>query len=165
MIFQPKNLQAVGFVKKTHGFEGKFRFVLYENVDLNQKEPLFRIIEGQAVPFFIEQIEGHGAELIVKIEDTDSESEAQNWKGVELFVENSEVAEEDNSFVGWQIDLGNDQIATITEIVERPIQALLKISLNEVEHLVPLVEDWIEAIKEEEQIIVMNIPDGLLDLQ
>ena len=32
------------------------------------------------------------------------------------------------------------------------------------EHLIPFVEDFIVEVKENEQQILMNLPDGLLDL-
>ena len=56
MIFSAGHLLEVGRVIKTHGYEGKLRFELFNGIEINQKEPIFMMFDHKPVPFFINEI-------------------------------------------------------------------------------------------------------------
>jgi len=71
-----------------------------------------------------------------------------------------------NDLTGYKVTLSNKSIlGTIGEIINNPGQDLLKIiSPEKKEILIPFHEDFIVRIDKKKKTIVVEIPEGLTDL-
>ncbi len=164
-------LHTIGRVAGKHGFHGYL--VLHFNSEIfakaiNQGDFLFVSIDGKGVPFLIERFNPKSG--IVKLADVENEIFASELEGLEILTEKPMDMAEDQKFNGesWiglkLFDIQNNSIGKIVKIEEYPAGLMLLV-LNETrEILIPLVEEWILEISEKDGILVMDIPNGLVDL-
>ena len=79
----------------------------------------------------------------------------------------AEVSENDlNHLKGYRIRTPQDELlGTIQEIIENPGQILLSVLPQEGNNiLVPLHDDFIVNVDHRKKIIIMDLPDGLTDI-
>lgn len=163
MVFDPGNLLAIGFVKRPHGFKGKVRIILYEEYELNNKEPAFFEFQGKPVPFFIDSIEGDSAEPVVLFDEFDSEEDALTLKGREIFIK-TDKKKQNKGLSGWNLLFQNNLIGSVLSVIDREQQPLLEVEYQDRKILIPLVDDWVISMNENQQIIEMDFPSELLEL-
>lgn len=162
-----KDFIAAGTVDKTHGTKGELRITL--SIDKPFKEWAFLEIQGKPVPFYIESIQptfDDGA--LLRLQDIDSVEKASGYIGYTLLAprgkRKKEVYAEDD-FTGFKlIDEKLGEIGEVEALEEYPNQLLIKTRFNGEEVLIPAVEAFIREINEEEQIIYLQLPEGLLEI-
>ena len=163
----------LGFIYKAYGIKGEL--IIRTNLELSQDiikewESIFIEINGILVPFFIEEINKKSdIELQIKLEDIDDEIEAKVYLGQEVYLDKSVLnVEQSNNFSWLNFQIKNSEgvfIGEIIEIMEFPGQDMLKISTRTADEIIiPAIEDWIIEVKTEENIIVMDLPSGLINL-
>ena len=62
------------------------------------------------------------------------------------------------------IDNTHGQIGKVEEIINNGEQYLMRITKKETEILVPFVDEIIDAIDEKGKVVIIDTPDGLIDL-
>lgn len=167
---------SIGFCRKPHGVGGELKVQIEAEYleDFLQAEVIFLDITGKQVPYFIEKIRP-GSEILVKLEDVDSREAAAALNGKEMLMREEDVhtgEEEENEedlayedLVGYEIietDLG--LIGKIEDVLEYPQQMMALLIYQEREILIPLNEYLIQDIDIENQQIIMELPEGLLEL-
>ncbi len=163
----------LGRITKLSGYEGavtvKLEKIFSENIPL--MESVFLEIEGRPVPFLVSYSEYSGADILkLKFEDYDSIEKVSEFTGCRVFLTtavNTENDQEDiQSLVGFNVVLSDGiPLGKITEIISNPGQLLLNvISTKNREILIPFHEHFIVSIDEKNRNIVMDIPEGLTDL-
>lgn len=172
MVYQTGIL--LGQITKTSGYEGAVLVRLERNLieNIPEMESVFVETDGRPVPFFIEWSEYQGADTIrLKFSNYDSETEVQEFKGCKVFLTDYEasggITETDfTMFTGFNVlDQDKKLAGRITEITENPGQLLLNVeSPSGKEVLLPLHEDLIISIDERKKVIIMNIPEGLTEI-
>jgi len=162
----------LGRITKVHGFEGgvtvRLEKTFIENIP--EMESVFIEIEGKPVPFLISESDYPGGDIIwLKFTGYKSIENVSEFTGCRMFLTSGE--KEDNhadaaTFHNYRIFLPNDsQVGTITEIIENPGQWLLQIITPAgKELLIPFHEDFIVSIDKRKKIIVMDLPEGLLEI-
>ncbi len=168
-------LVEIGYTLKPHGYGGEIKLSIEEHFEeaFEQATVVFIKQKGQQIPYFIESVRGKGVP-IVKFEGINSKETCMfiSSKPLSLKREDIEKLGIDpdemtgwDDFVGFQLeDTTSGKKGTIIQIMEssHQITALVKIENNE--HWVPLVEDWIEEIDEKKKYISIELPIGLFDL-
>ena len=78
----------------------------------------------------------------------------------------SEVIEKNNNyiFVDYVIYNKNSIIGKIIDIVENKNQDLFEVVVNEKRILIPIVDEFVVNIDNDNKKIIMNLPVGLTDL-
>lgn len=172
----PKNnCQKIGFIQKPHGIHGelviRFQEEFYDSIE--EQPTLFFEIDNLLVPFFISK-DGlrfkSGESIIVKLNWIDSEIKAKELCGSAVFIDNDDLVESDeelspNALVGYTLfgeEIG--LIGQITELNDFSGNILLTVDYNGKEVMIPLNEDLIVRLDEENREIELIIADGLLDL-
>jgi 16S rRNA processing protein RimM len=170
-----QNCQKIGFIQKPHGIHGelviRFDEMYYET--LEEYPAIFLEIDNLLVPFFISE-EGlrfkSGESAIAKLEWIDSDKKAKELCGLSVYVDLEDVLElEDemspHELIGFQLfDETLGLIGEITEVNDFSGNLLLSVEYQGKEAMVPLNEDLIVRIDEENKEIELRIPDGLFDL-
>ncbi len=166
MIFSTGPLTEVGRVIKTHGYEGKLRFELFNGIEIDSKEPVFMMFDHKPVPFFLLEISKSNPH-IVKLQDVDTLEQAQLFLSKSLYLPAIEtVDEEEDSFVGFEvIDTTIGPLGTIKEIMENAAQDIILVEYQGRDLLIPFVEELIESIDESKRTILFNLPEGLITLE
>lgn len=170
----------IGRTKKAHGTEGELKVHLFEEFseDFLNAEFIFLDIDGGKVPFAVANIRFTGTPL-VHFEDIDGSDEAVKYTAKQMYLQHSDIltAEErtmpnepvDNlryrRYTGYKIiDLKEGEIGKIEEVIELPQQEAARVSFRGKELLIPLHDNLIEDIDAKGSMIVMDLPEGLLDL-
>ncbi len=162
----------LGRISKVHGFEGavtvKLEKTFIENIP--DMESVFLEIEGKPVPFFIAETEYPGSDILrIIFNGYDSPEKVKDLPGCRVFLtrggKNNSGAEF-RSFTDFKVFLADRTlVGTIREIFENPGQWLLGLNTPEgKELLIPFHEDLIVSIDERKKIIIMDLPEGLTDL-
>lgn len=163
-------LTRIGRISAKHGFKGEVSIAPEDpSFTKNIKKGNFLFIEfdGKGVPFLIEHCNAGGS--IVKLEDIDSEEAAKAIIGLPILAEKSNAKQrripDFDHLVGFVIrDTHSDFTATISQVEIFPQGPMLEVKSQENNHLIPLVEEWIVSIDEENRIIGMNLPDGITEI-
>jgi 16S rRNA processing protein RimM len=140
---------------------------LYENM-----ESVFVELNKHLVPFFIVTSSIHKGDFLrTRFEDIDSEDDADKIMGAAVYLPLSALPKlEGNKFyfhevIGFDAEderLGN--IGKIVSINDSSAQPLFEILKGDIEILVPMIDDFIVKIDRENKKVVLNTPEGLVDL-
>jgi 16S rRNA processing protein RimM len=153
----------VGTIIKTHGTQGELRVQTSHKLS----KWAFLEIQGKPVPFKIERFQfTQDDEALVKFADINDVEKAASLNGYAVLVNQNKKKKEkklNDSVVGYTlIDSLLGDIGLVEEMLEMPMQLLLKTTYQQHELLIPAVEAFIEDIDDRKKIIYLNLPEGLV---
>jgi len=168
-----KNDILLGRITKVSGYEGavtvKLEKIFTENIP--QMESVFLEIEGRPVPFFISNLEYSGADILkLWFDGYNSIDKISEFTGCRIFLtsapDGDSQKEDDQNLIGYAIFAPeNNLLGSISEIISNNGQWLLNVvSLNKKNILIPFHEHFIISIDKKKKIVVMDIPEGLLEI-
>lgn len=167
------NKILLGRITKVSGYEGAVSIRLERTFSENipQMESVFLEIEGRPVPFFISDTEYSGADILkLTFDGYESEEKISEFVGCNVFLTAAATGKDQNNdlhnLINYTVYNQDDQLlGNITDIIENPGQLLLVISTKEKkEILIPLHEDFIINFDKKRHTIIMEIPDGLTEI-
>lgn len=163
----------LGKITKLHGFKGNL--ILHLDTDepelYQNMESVFVETNGMLVPFFLEFIQPHsGGKMLVKFEDV-SPDEAEKLINKNLYLPLETLPELEGTdfyyheIIGFTIyDQTNTEIGVIKNVNDTTAQALFEVEINGKEILIPIVEEWILEVDRENKAILVEVPEGLVEL-
>jgi 16S rRNA processing protein RimM len=163
----------LGRITKISGYEGAVAVKLEETFTENipHLESVFLEIDGKPVPFFISEYEYSGADILkLKFEDYTTIEKVTEFVNCLVFLTSAPAeynfTEDLSDLTGYSVlSVDNTLIGVISELIQNPGQWLLLIKSEENrEILIPLHEDFIKSIDEKGKKLIMDIPEGLIDL-
>jgi 16S rRNA processing protein RimM len=163
----------IGYITKTKGLKGEiqlfFEFEDYEELDL---DVLFLELNGKMVPFFVSSYKLYENKTgLFYFDDVDHVDKAQPLVKKKAYLPLSKKPERNEDefyytdlkgFIAIDETLG--ELGEIIEVNEYPQQFVATVSYQNREILFPLNEDFIVEIDDEEHIITLDLPEGLLDI-
>lgn len=164
---------SIGHTKKLYGIKGGIRIHIKEDflADFEQTEVLFLEIEGRKIPYFIKE-KIYDAPFRVIFEDHTHREASQALTGKEIFLRENQLSIQETTpdlvyapYIGFTLkdaQIGN--IGNIEDIIAYPQQEMAVLQYKEQEIIIPLNEYLIKEIQEKDKIILVDLPDGLLDL-
>lgn len=163
----------LGRITKVSGYEGavaiKLEKIFTENIP--PMESVFLEIEGRPVPFFIADIDYSGADILrLQFEGYETIEKVNEFVGCRVFL-TSGLAEDDfpvkdTGLTGYKLFVQENRLlGTVSEIIQNPGQWLITVkTADKKEILIPLHEDLIVSIDKKKKIIIMDIPEGLTEI-
>ncbi len=163
----------IGYISKTRGLKGElqlfFEFEDYQDLDF---DTLFVEVNKKLVPYFVDQIKYHtNSTAYLNLEDVDHIDQAQPLVRKKVYLSNDKMPERDpddfrmKDLVGFLVvDETHGELGEITEVQDLPQQFVATVDYNGKELMFPLNDDLILGIDPEEEIIEVDLPDGLVDL-
>jgi len=135
-------------------------------------ESVFIQSGNELIPYFIEKCRLHKPNTYrVQFEDVDSELKADRLLRSALYLPLDLLPdlEEDEFYyheiIGYQVqDLKKGAIGKITGINDSGAQDVFEIEFQGKTILVPVVENFISELNKEKGILILDTPDGLIDL-
>lgn len=136
-------------------------------------ESVFVELHGKLVPFFVQSFRLQPSNSAhVKLEDVDNAEQADSLTGCQVFLPLEQLPKlSGNQFyyhevIGWQIqDSTTGQTAgIIKDVLENGPNDLFQLTNEGQEILIPVADDWIEKVDRENSMIIMQLPEGLLEV-
>lgn len=165
-------IQAARIVK-SNGTDGEllagFRDIMPEDIDI--QEPVFIYSDGLPVPFFIEKITPKGRDkALVRLTDISCFEDAEELAGQALYVDAGSYGdigsgdEGDFSMLeGWTLCREDGtEAGVITDYEDIPGNPCLYVDTENGQAMIPLHEELILSVDDENHVLTMHVPDGLL---
>ena len=164
----------LGRIVRKHSFKGEVVIKLdtdepelYENL-----ESVFVQHGANLIPFFMEKtLLQKGNQLRVKFEGVDSEADADGIMKSGIYLPLNMLPKlEGNKFyfhevIGFTLeDVNHGAVGEITAINDATAQPLFEVDREGVELLIPMIDHFIKKIDRENKTILVETPDGLIDL-
>lgn len=167
------NYCSIGKFVATFGLAGELvlRHHLGKKTALKGLEALF--IEKQKdelLPYFIESAKIKTAEeLFIKLEGVNSKEAAQALVQKQVWLTEEEFHKHAGksapiALLGFHIINEGNDLGEILEVIEQPHQMLCRIDLDGKEALIPIHEESLLKIDKKNKQILVDLPDGLLDI-
>lgn len=169
-MIKREDVYKIGRLGKAHGVKGEVSFQFTDDIfDSVDAEYLVLDVDGILVPFFMEEYRFRNDSVcLVKFCDVDTQQRAQELTGCDVYFPRAlaEEAEETpslSSLVGFKIVNVPDgsTIGTIAAIDDTTQNILFELEDGT---LIPASDELIENIDVNKKEIIMNIPEGLLDI-
>lgn len=169
-------LIQIGYITKPHGLKGEvnavFNYPQYPD-KIARLRHLFMGDAANPIPYLIENIYPSGKKTFyLTAEGVDSRSKAEELAGAKMFVPqdvfDKVFAEKDTLapglLIGFKaIDTKEKELGIIEDVFEMP-QILAQVFINGKEALLPVNESTIVKIDKRNKTILLELPDGLLDI-
>lgn len=179
-----KNDQLIeaGKILKPHGYKGELNAICnYPAEILSDNEiPVVFYIDGIATPFFPAAVRSKGEEgLLIRFDGIDSDKQARELVNHPFYLLRRDVAnfcgveedeiedneDSDDRFSGYKvIDVNHGAIGTAGEFipgVEYDYLAVTTPGGHEI--MIPWIDEMVESWDDEQQILDVSLPAGLLD--
>lgn len=122
------------------------------------------------LPWFIEHTRIKNAEeVFLKLEGVSTRETAIKLTQKEVWaikpdVEKFAAKSSPINLLGYKIVSGGQNLGEIIEVIEQAHQMLCKLEIKEREVLIPLNEDTLQKIDHKKKEVIVNLPDGLLEI-
>ncbi len=172
-MIKKEDVYKIGIFNKPHGIHGELSFTFTDDIfDRVECDYLICLLDGILVPFFMEEYRFRSdSTALVKLDGVNSAERARAFTNIEVYFPKSLAGEsepEDLSwefFVGFRVeDVQHGPLGEIVEVDNTTINTLFVVTHNDDELLIPAQEEFIEGIDQEQKLITVNLPEGLLAL-
>lgn len=163
----------IGYITKTKGLKGEvqlfFEFEAYEDLDL---DVLFAEMNGKMVPFFVSSHKLYSNNTgLFYFDDIDHIDKAQVLVKKKIYLPLTKLPEREDDDLTYEdlkgyvvSDETHGELGEIIAINEYPQQFVATVLYKEKEILFPLNDDLIIEIDEDEKTLLVDLPEGLLDI-
>ena len=163
------NVIKIGTILKTHSNKGKLKVQIEEKLKIpdNLKGTVYFSIRKKMVPFFIEDWEtlSNGL-LLIKLEELNSISEAENYSGTDVYIDKSLIAEDDllmtEEISGFMLyDQNDNEVGRIINLINQNQNILLELENG---FLVPYHNNLLLDYNLNKKFLKLELPEGLLSI-
>ena len=163
-------LVSVGKVVKPHGIKGELKFLLY-NDDSNILSLDIKIwfrINSLLKSFNL--IGSKGLGKIFKLESINNRNDASLFMWNEFFVYRKDLPVLDadnfylNDIIGFKLFNEEEEIGLILDVLLLPSANYILVNYNNIEILVPVLDEYVKFFDFDEQIVIMKNIKGFLNL-
>ena len=161
------DLQYLGEFIKLFSFKGELIFyselksVFVENLD-----SLFVNFNESYVPFQIIKVKSHKKNNYrTQLQNVNSESEAKRLLKKDIYIQRIENSDNSDYLVdNFKVYNDNKYIGVVISTINKTEQSIMEVKMSDKVVLIPLVDQFIVEINDEELKIDMDLPEGLLDI-
>lgn len=167
------NFLSIGKLAATFGIKGELvlEHHLGEDSSLEGITALFiEELEGKFLPYFVSGIRRKSDnEWLVAFEGVDSPEKAKRFVKKKAWLPETDVkktasASAPISLLGFTVFDGKKALGKVLEVIEQPLQILLRLEIDGKEVLAPVNESTLEGIDHKKEKIFLILPEGLLDI-
>ncbi|HEY0433713.1 MAG TPA: ribosome maturation factor RimM [Chitinophagaceae bacterium] len=163
----------IGKFVATHGVKGELvlKHDLGKKTALKGLEKLF--IEDRKdsfLPWFIKSAHARStSEALISLEGVDSREAALRFNQKEVWFADADVKKfavksAPVNLLGYMVVNAGEELAPVLEVIEQPHQVLCRVDISGKEVLIPLNESSLKKIDHRGRKIIVELPDGLLDI-
>ena len=170
-------LIAIGRYNKPHGVAGEISATIYVDMDtLQGLSCLVTDIDGIFVPFFVNACRPKSQEtVLLTIDGIDNEKEVSRLVNHDIYALKRDYRQESldsdadgfplDYFIGFELhDSDGERVGEITDVDEQTENAIFIVDREGAELMVPATDELIVEFDLDKKVMVMDLPQGLLDL-
>jgi 16S rRNA processing protein RimM len=122
------------------------------------------------IPWFIESAKSKNEEeTYIKLEGVDTREAAAKFTQKEIWLPEPDFKKfaaksAPANLLGYTIINKKEPLGEILEVIEQPHQLLCRLDIKGKEVLIPLNEDSLQKINHKNKQVIVQLPDGLLDI-
>ena len=163
----------IGYFTKTKGLKGEVQLYFeYDEPGLLDLDVIFAEMNGKMVPFFVSACKMQPNNTgNIYLDDIDHIDKAQQLLKKKVYLPLSKMPDRDdddftyNDLKGFIVsDETHGELGEILEVNEYPQQFVATVLYQEKEIMFPLNDDMILEIDEDAGTLLVDLPDGLLDI-
>jgi 16S rRNA processing protein RimM len=163
----------IGSILKTKGLKGEMQlYVDFDNLADINITGIFIDLSGKLVPYFVESIKFQQKNAAyLYLEDVDTIEKASLLVKKDIYLSNKLKPKKKKSdftlkdLKGFTaVDENEGELGEITAIHEYPQQLIAAVTYKGCEVLFPLNEEIIKGIDVVKEIVLIDLPEGLLDI-
>lgn len=175
-MIKRSEILEIGRLLKPHGVKGEITVELFGDIDMLALKCVIVDIDGIFVPFFVQSVRPKTTDTcLVKFDNLDSDTEVSmlSLKPLYALKEEVEIDDGDNDdgfyagdLIGFTaVNPNGETIGTIADINDDTENTLFIIETGSGESLlVPVAAEFISDIDSENNIVKLDLPEGLSDL-
>lgn len=177
-MIENSEIAPIGKFQKTHALKGELNAILDIDPDFfSDGNAAIVDMDGINVPFYVESVRGKGSfSYLVKLDGVDSGDEAKKFVNKIIYGLKSAIssyADDDDSELIYLEDLkGYDvketdgmTIGVVDDVDDSTENALFIVATPSGEKVyIPAADDLIEELDHDKKIIVMDLPEGMINL-
>jgi 16S rRNA processing protein RimM len=166
----------IGKVLKHFGTKGLIKVhieSMYES-SFESSDHLFVKRQGSFVPLFIVEMRHNGLEWEILLEDlADNPEEAKKLNGLDVYLRNKNIHSDAHESKEKMLSLTDfrmihaadkTEIGKISRVEIYPQQLIAMVQTSSGEKMIPLNESFLIDISETNKEVIVDLPEGLLDL-
>ncbi|NLR82625.1 ribosome maturation factor RimM [Chitinophaga eiseniae] len=168
------NYFSIGKLASAHGLQGDLvlRHSLGKRSALKGVTVIFlEERKNSFIPYFIQQVSVKDSESVyIKLEGIDTKEAAQKLMPAQVYLQEEDFKQQTASsaplaLLGYEAeDEQYGPLGTIEEVIEMPMQILVKVFIKGKEALLPVNEQSLVKVDKKNQKVYLNLPDGLIEL-
>ena len=167
-------LISIGKILNFHGIKGEVKvgFTSGREDFISNLKTVITAISGENITLTAESVRFHKQHALIKFKEINSVTDAEKYKGKDIFVPRSEVSENlsENEYlisdlIGKEVYSSDDEkIGVITDVGNNNAGELLQIKDFKGDlHLIPFVKEIVPIVNIEKGFIVINNIKGLIE--
>lgn len=168
------NYFSIGKLVSVFGLQGEFilKHSLGKKASLQGVEAIFlEERKNSFIPYFLQKTSVKDHEhTFVKLEGVDTKEDARKLIQTPVYLVEADFKAQAASsaplaMLGYTVhDKALGELGVVEEVIEMPMQVLLKIMYKEKEVLLPLNEQSLVKVDKKGQIVHVDLPEGLMDI-
>ncbi len=171
-MIRKEEVFKIGVINKPHGIKGEVSFTFTDDIfdRVEDCDYLVLLLDGIMVPFFMEEYRFKSdSTVLVKFEGIDTAEVARKFTNVEVYypkkyMEETEDISSWNFFVGYKVqDVNHGMLGEITDVDDTTMNVLFVVEQEGEELLLPAHEEFIVDLDRKKHILIVDIPEGLLE--
>lgn len=164
-----ENLIPIGTITKIHGYKGFIKAIIKtQKKTISIGKALFIEINKKPVPFIVEDFANSDEEYLIKFDDIENTTQAEEIVGLNIFIESTNIENNSDNFLNIEgykvIDNVLGFVGIVNSIIKKPGQDLIEVFNNEKSFFLPCVKQIILKINHKEKTIFTEIPEGIISL-
>ena len=142
-------------------FYSELKSAFVENI-----ESLFVNFNESYVPFQIIKVKSHKKNNYrTQLKDVNSESEARRLLKKDIYIEKIENSDNSDYIVdNFKVYNNKKYVGVVISTINKTGQSIMEVKMSDKVVLIPLVDQFVVEINDEELKIDMDLPEGLLDI-
>lgn len=175
-VVVPAGHMAVGQIVGVHGLYGEIKVEAYTDNPERFAPGVTLLLGEELVPVTVESVRPHKSNLLVRLEEVEDRTAAEDVRGLWLYVAEADAAELEQGAY-WIHDIIGLQVVTSDGTAIGKISDVFATGANDVyvvqpaagvnggrEVLLPALTDVVERVDLPAGIMVIRLPDGLIDV-
>jgi len=163
----------IGSVLKTKGLKGEMQlYVDFDGLDAINFNALFIEVGGKLAPYFVESIKyNQKNSAYLYLEDVDTIEKASALVKKDIYLPNKLKPKKKKAEFTLKdlidftaVDENEGELGIITAIQEYPQQLIATVTYKGCEVLFPLNEATVKGIDVVKEVVLVDLPDGLLEI-